>query len=350
MATTAQNIPEITSEDLGSTETAITKRSEIEKERRVSSSGIRRSPNWSTSEIQILCDFVRENKAQLFGIGQVGGKKGINAIKKKHWEICAAMINTKAGKSRHWSQVRKKWKDLSYFARSCQKKEEKMHESGKADGKFGEGSIINSDDLFADDINSFPSNDSVANETEISNHSDESITMSSSAATSPFSTSDGSVKSERDITNTINNIEFCFQPDVPSSLNQRQSQADSPCIQPTETVRAKKVASPFQQRSCCCANSNDQIDNDRRCKGASQMTPYQESILQITKEQLVVQRKFLRCARDIVHWTRRIGSSLTKLKRRSGESLVQPPKRYRREELSRTRWRHESETSDPEYF
>ena len=49
MATTAQNIPEITSEDLGSTETAITKRSEIEKERRVSSSGIRRSPNWSTS-------------------------------------------------------------------------------------------------------------------------------------------------------------------------------------------------------------------------------------------------------------------------------------------------------------
>ena len=69
-------------------------------------------------EIRTLCEFVKKHKAKLFGLGEEGYKKGVNAAKKKHWELAAALINEKCATDRHWSQVRKKWKDLSYNARS----------------------------------------------------------------------------------------------------------------------------------------------------------------------------------------------------------------------------------------
>ena len=79
------------------------------------------------SEVRTLCEFVKTHKEKLFGLGEEANKKGVNAAKKKHWELAASIINEQFATKRHWSQVRKKWKDLSYYARNPDKRRSKLH-------------------------------------------------------------------------------------------------------------------------------------------------------------------------------------------------------------------------------
>lgn len=77
---------------------------------------ISRGPNWSLNEIHTLCVFVREHHVKILGAQQDG--PGKNAKKQRLWQKLTEFINEESHQKRTWKQVRKKWVDLTYLAKS----------------------------------------------------------------------------------------------------------------------------------------------------------------------------------------------------------------------------------------
>ena len=71
--------------------------------------------------MQALCNFVKSNQdfQEKLYCKEVGNK---NAAKQRFWETAAEAIKLKSGNDRHWRQVRKKWADLSYCAKTSIRK------------------------------------------------------------------------------------------------------------------------------------------------------------------------------------------------------------------------------------
>lgn len=66
--------------------------------------------------MRVLCDFVSDHNLE---------EAKSNATKQAYWQDAADALKRECGgASRHWRQVRKKWRDLSYRAKLSKRKGE----------------------------------------------------------------------------------------------------------------------------------------------------------------------------------------------------------------------------------
>ena len=87
----------------------------------------KRDSNWVEGELRILIEFVRENRAQLFGNNYKGKRAPANVekIKKSCWQRAVSVLKESGGKHREWSKVRKRWGELAAKARKYRRNAEK---------------------------------------------------------------------------------------------------------------------------------------------------------------------------------------------------------------------------------
>nr|XP_002130671.1 uncharacterized protein LOC100182713 [Ciona intestinalis] len=323
---------------------------------------LKRSPNWSPFEIRILCEFVKENKTQLFG--STKKTKGVNANKKKMWEKAASSINASSGRNRDWIQVRKKWKDLSYYAKNCQRKSNTNEEVGEP--------------LDSEATNSGNENGSQRNLEAPALEPDEITTSSNVTSSSQSTLSDISIKSEpenyhiiSDCTDEIFN-EKCTDISSGTVITTQQSgnQANKEIHGRT---RAENVqAAPYRSSqnfastpntSChekilistpTCSETGRYPENYAFASAdplisspEGELRYYRNERLKIEREKLALQKGLLESLRDISYSARKISDHLVRRKRRRRSGGFQPSSKRRNTRPSRRRT--QSESTDTEY-
>lgn len=79
-----------------------------------------RSANWEHEEVAVLCTFVQENTAKLFGTNTKGKKAeaGVESMKVAYWKKASEVLVANGGRQRDWDKIRKKWVDVASKAKS----------------------------------------------------------------------------------------------------------------------------------------------------------------------------------------------------------------------------------------
>nr|CAB3262751.1 uncharacterized protein LOC100182713 [Phallusia mammillata] len=255
----------------------------------------KRSPNWSAEEVQLLCEFVREHKTRLFSKSE----KGSQAHKKRLWEKAARLINGVGNVGRDWNQVRKKWKDLSYYARNIHK------DSGES-----------------------PSNDTA--------YSSTSSDVSSSAGVTSSGDSQPQVCIKVESDSTWSNEDLLTPIEVPG-------------IEITENVAEKSTADirideVTSQSDCCSVHVTKEVVPAN--KATRKMSAYEVTRLEIEKERLQVEKSALECLKDISYGLRRVNVNISRLKRRRRSGSYGCRSKRRR---AAPIHREETETESSEY-